>query len=68
MTELDDPAPQPRKLAVDLSDLVNAIENNTWEMAHFLDLETGEVILLTEDARRQHERLVAGLGRVGRGV
>ena len=47
MTELHDPAPQrrkPRKLAVDLSDLVNAIENNTGEMACFFDREAGEVI------------------------
>ena len=65
MTELDDPAShvrKPRKLAVDLGNLADAIENNSGEMAHFLNLETGDVILLTEDAQRQYERLVAALG------
>jgi hypothetical protein len=38
-----------RKVRVDLSELVSAQETNFPEMSHFLDLETGEVVMSTED-------------------
>ncbi len=64
MTEHDAPTPHPRRLAVDLADLAEAIENNSQEMAYFLDRETGAIIMLTEEAQQQHEQLAAGLGEV----
>jgi hypothetical protein len=64
MTERDNP--DPHQLAVDLADLADAIANNTQELAYFLDRETGAVILLTDEARREHEQLAAELGEVDR--
>jgi len=64
MTTPDNPNPPLRKLAVDLSDLAEAIENNTDDMAYFLDTETGQVILLTAEARDEHGALIAALGEV----
>lgn len=53
-----------RQLKVDLIDLAAAFENAGWEMSYFLDLETGRVILITEDTRSQYNRLVEALGDV----
>lgn len=64
MTDPDDPNPPVRKLAVDLVDLADAIENNSFEMAYFLDRETGAVILLTQEARAEYDRLAAALDEV----
>jgi hypothetical protein len=67
MANPDDPTTrhrQLRKLAVDLGDLALAMENNSSEAAYYFDLETGEVILVTEDTRREHKQLVAALGEM----
>jgi hypothetical protein len=45
-------------LKVDLEDLKDAFNSAFDEMQHYLDLETGEVILVTSDTRRQLEALL----------
>ncbi len=46
-----------RKLAVDLSELEYAFEDASWEAIRYLDLETGQVITVTGETRRQVENL-----------
>ncbi len=46
-----------RKLKINLSELEFAFENASWEMAYFLDLETGEVIMMQDDIRSQLEAI-----------
>ena len=46
-----------RRLKVDLSELEMALDNYSWEMNYYLDLETGRVILLTEETQPDLERL-----------
>jgi hypothetical protein len=41
-----------RKLKVDLSELALAFETGSPEMEHFLDLETGDIVMVTEDDSR----------------
>src|SRR2546428_13044817 len=53
-----------RRLKVDLVELAAAFDNGNWEMSYFLDLETGRVILITADTRRQHDQLVEAIGDV----
>src|SRR5262249_36519235 len=40
-----------RKLKIDLGDLAFAFENGSWEMANYLDRQTGEILLVTEETR-----------------
>jgi hypothetical protein len=59
-----DPRRPTRRLKLDLVDLAAAFDNASWEMSYFLDLETGRVILLTDDTRSQYDRLVEAIGDV----
>ena len=40
-----------KKLRVDVDGLTFAFENASWEMSYYLDLETGQVIPITEETR-----------------
>ncbi len=44
-----------RKLKIDLFDLAYALENVSWETNHYLDLETGQVIMVFTDTYRELE-------------
>jgi hypothetical protein len=46
-----------RKLAVDLSELEYAFEDASWEASRYLDLETGQVVTITGEVRREMEDL-----------
>lgn len=46
-----------RVLKVDLEDLQMAFDNASYEVSHYLDLETGEVIVEMEESRRYAEEL-----------
>lgn len=46
-----------RKLNVDMPELIFALENASYEMDHFLDVETGEVIMVSEEARSTIESI-----------
>jgi hypothetical protein len=46
-----------RRLAVDLSELEYAFEDASWEASRYLDLETGQVITITGEIRREMEDL-----------
>jgi hypothetical protein len=50
-----------RKLKIDLGELEAALDNAFPEHRYFLDLETGEVVLITDDTSRQLEELYAEL-------
>jgi hypothetical protein len=50
-------APPRRKLRVDLAELEFAFENASGEMAHYLDLETGQVIAIADEIRRELDAL-----------
>jgi predicted nucleotidyltransferase len=46
-----------RRLKVDLAELEAALEDASWEMAHYLDLETGRVVAITDETRRELEAI-----------
>ncbi|MBI5030122.1 MAG: hypothetical protein HZB51_06310 [Chloroflexi bacterium] len=50
-----------RKLKVDLGELETAFDNAFPERRYFLDLETGKVVLITDDTNRELEDLYAEL-------
>src|SRR5262245_47069654 len=47
-----------RKLNVDLSGLEEAFDNGSSELTYYLDLETGKVVLVTQDMREQVEDIL----------
>src|SRR3972149_5755748 len=51
------PETPKRRLAVDLSELESAFEDASWEMSHYLDLETGQIVTLTDEIHQQWEDL-----------
>ncbi len=57
----DAPVPAVRRLKIDLSDLELAFENSSLEMNCYLDLESGEVILITDEVQREYEKFCATL-------
>jgi hypothetical protein len=46
-----------RKLQVDLDELMFAFDNASWEMSYYLDLETGQVVTIFDETRRELERI-----------
>ena len=46
-----------RHLSINFHDLEGAFETNSPEMHHYLDRETGEVLMVTDDFRHELERL-----------
>jgi len=44
--------PSPRKLKIDLDDLVDIFDSNDPMLTYYLDLEDGQIILVTEDTPR----------------
>lgn len=50
-----------RRLKIDLADLEMAFEMNFPNTDHYLDLETGELVLVTEDIRWQLEQILEDL-------
>jgi hypothetical protein len=51
-----------RRLKLDLSDLVEAFENTSWDMTYYLDLETGKVILVTDETRQELNAIYRDVG------
>jgi len=52
-----DPTAPKKKLAVNLSELEFAFENTSEMMSHYLDLETGQVVMITEEVRWRLEEI-----------
>jgi Uncharacterised protein family (UPF0158) len=50
-----------RRLRCDLTELVDAFDDASWEMSVYLDLDTGEVIHITADVREELEAIYAEL-------
>jgi len=46
-----------KRLRVELGELAFAFENTSWEMSHYLDLETGQVITITNETRWKLESI-----------
>jgi hypothetical protein len=51
-----------KKLKVDLSELAFVMENASWEISHYLDRETGEILMVSDDIRRELESLYEEIG------
>ena len=52
-------SPGGGQLKVSLSDVVDAFESSFPEMSHYLDLESGEVIVVTGEMRGDYEQMVS---------
>ena len=46
-----------RRLKVDLPELIMALDNSSWEAEYYLDLETGQVIMVTGEIHTELEAL-----------
>jgi Uncharacterised protein family (UPF0158) len=53
--------PAGRRVRVDLADLAAALDEASWEVSTFLDLNTGEVIRITAEVRDELEAIYAQL-------
>ena len=51
-----------RRLKIDFDALEDAVDNSFYELSYYLDLETGEVILVTEDTRDQLDSITDRTG------
>ena len=47
----------PRRLKVDLSELEAAFDDTSGERSYYLDLETGEIVMVTDEGRQELERI-----------
>lgn len=54
---MSNPEEPRRKLHVDLVDLETAMEETSWEVGWYLDLETGQVVAVDAETRRELERI-----------
>lgn len=46
-----------KKLEIDLADLTISFEDRTWGMSYYLDLETGQVVAVSDEIQGQLEDL-----------
>jgi len=46
-----------RKIKMDLGELMYIFDDASWETSHYLDLETGQVVMITDETRRELERI-----------
>jgi hypothetical protein len=46
-----------KRLKIDLAELGFAFESSSWAMSHYLDTETGAVVMVTEDTRHMLDDL-----------
>ena len=56
-----DEMPVKRKLKVDMDGLEMAFDNSSYELSYYLDLQTGEVALVTDETRRRLNSIYEGL-------
>ncbi len=54
-----------RQLKVDLGELAFAFESNFHELSNYFDFETGEIVVVTEDARGQLEAICEAMNGEG---
>ena len=57
-----------KKLKVDLDELIIAFQSGSWEMNHYLDLETGGVILISDEDRMAYESFWGEADDAGKGL
>ena len=58
---------QPRRLRIAMADLEMAMGESSWEIGWYLDLETGQVVAVTGETRRELESIYEDLPEVGGG-
>lgn len=46
-----------KKLKLDLAEVASAMENGSWELDYYLDLETGAVVMVSDEIRRELEEI-----------
>ena len=46
-----------KKIKMNLSELMYALEDASWEASRYLDLETGQVVMITDETRWELERI-----------
>jgi hypothetical protein len=46
-----------KKIRADLGELLYAFEDASWEMSRYLDLEIGQVVMITDETRWELERI-----------
>ena len=54
-----------RKLTINLSDLIDAFDNDSWEATYYLDLDSGEVILVTDETRGELNAIYKQIDQAG---
>ena len=54
-----------RRLKIDISELAEAFDNVSPEVGYFLDLETGQVVMITEETRSELEQIYAAMYGAG---
>jgi len=47
----------PRKLKVDIDELISAMDDSSYEHNYYLDVETGQILLVTDEIRSQLEEI-----------
>jgi len=47
----------PRKLKIDIEELISAMDDASYEHSYYLDLETGRILLVTDETRSQLEEI-----------
>lgn len=63
MSEGEPPQPTHR-LRIDLTELETAFDNASDDVHHFVDLETGAVVIVTDDVRYEYDQLCGKVGDV----
>jgi hypothetical protein len=53
-----------RKLKLDLSELIEALDSGMAEAAYYLDRDTGEVVLVTDETRGELNALYRQIGDI----
>ena len=51
-----------RKMTIDLAELAEAFDNSSWEATYYLDLDTGEIVFVTDETRGELNAIYEQLG------
>src|SRR5262249_41211727 len=54
-----------RKLTIDLAELALAFDNSSWEMTYYFDLDTGDVVLVTDETRSELNAIYKQIDQAG---
>ena len=57
----DEDTPPTRRVKIDLDELAAALDQDFLEAQQYLDVETGQVVVVTDEIRRLRERTLSWL-------